>query len=352
MNNQDDYIIQGFRRYDADITKEYFYGYCRRAYSVMDARYQLHNKAGLDFYSLAHEYYLHLMSQDFRQLTDRPDQMKLSSYMYKGFWFVAMDALKAYRKELIGSATDADIDMLQYVRSADRSSNMMEQIAEAVSCHYKDRTMSHIAWSLFVLGFKQNEVAQEVGLTPAAVNQRYKKMMQEVITPFVIENYSGGLSSATMACSYDSREMSSPYLMDLCEYNSITKEPDYMENRRITPEFITTLRENEVFVFGSNLRGIHAGGAARMAALHFGAEMGKGVGIQGQSYAIPTMQGGVETIKPYVDDFINFAKQHPELHFLVTPIGCGIAGFEPENIAPLFTAARDMENVWLPASFL
>jgi hypothetical protein len=89
-----------------------------------------------------------------------------------------------------------------------------------------------------------------------------------------------------------------------------------MQKNRITPEFITTLEPNEIFVFGSNLGGIHAGGAARMARLHFGAEMGKGVGIQGQSYAIPTMQGGVETIKPYVDEFITYASQHPEKQFL------------------------------------
>ncbi|MBR7171907.1 MAG: transcriptional regulator, partial [Prevotella sp.] len=76
-----------------------------------------------------------------------------------------------------------------------------------------------------------------------------------------------------------------------------------------------------------------------------------GVGIQGQSYAIPTMQGGVETIKPYVDEFIAYASQHPEMHFLVTPIGCGIAGFQPEDIAPLFTAAKDIDNISLPQIF-
>lgn len=123
------------------------------------------------------------------------------------------------------------------------------------------------------------------------------------------------------------------------------------KNQRITPELINTLLPNEVFVFGSNLQGIHAGGAARMARLHFGAEMGNGVGLQGQSYAIPTMHGGVETIKPYVDEFISFAKQHPGLHFLVTPIGCGIAGFNPKEIAPLFREATALENVSLPDSF-
>lgn len=64
------------------------------------------------------------------------------------------------------------------------------------------------------------------------------------------------------------------------------------------------------------------------------------------------MHGGVDEIKPYVDDFIEYAKEHPEKKFLVTPIGCGIAGFTPEEIAPLFAGAKDMENVWLPESFI
>lgn len=120
---------------------------------------------------------------------------------------------------------------------------------------------------------------------------------------------------------------------------------------RITPDFITSLRPDEIFVFGSNLAGMHAGGAARLALQRFGAVWGQGVGLQGQSYAIPTMQGGVETIRPYVDEFIAFARQHPQLKFLVTEIGCGIAGFSPEEIAPLFAAARDVENISLPRRF-
>ena len=83
----------------------------------------------------------------------------------------------------------------------------------------------------------------------------------------------------------------------------------------------------------------------------FGAVMGQGVGLQRQSYAIPTMQGGVETIKPYVDEFIDFAKQHPELFFYVTRIGCGIAGFLDSEIAPLFADAIGVDNICLPKSF-
>lgn len=120
---------------------------------------------------------------------------------------------------------------------------------------------------------------------------------------------------------------------------------------KYTPEKIISLNPDEVFVFGSNLAGNHAGGAARVARERFGAIMGHGVGLQGQSYAIPTMQGGIETIKPYIDEFISFADNHHELTFYVTRIGCGIAGFTDEQIAPLFDAAFDLPNVLLPESF-
>ena len=116
----------------------------------------------------------------------------------------------------------------------------------------------------------------------------------------------------------------------------------------VTPDLITHLSACEVFVFGSNLAGHHHGGAARMAHECFGAEWGVGVGPTGQCYAIPTMQGGIDTIRPYVDEFIEFAKAHQELTFLVTRIGCGIAGFTDEEISPLFEEARDVENIVLP----
>lgn len=121
-----------------------------------------------------------------------------------------------------------------------------------------------------------------------------------------------------------------------------------MEQKRTTPERITSLGPNEIFVFGSNLAGMHGGGAAWVAYRKFGAIMGQGVGLQGRSYGIPTMQGGVETIKPYVDEFIEFAKNRQDLTFLVTRIGCGIAGFTDEEIAPLFEKAHEVANIVLP----
>jgi hypothetical protein len=124
------------------------------------------------------------------------------------------------------------------------------------------------------------------------------------------------------------------------------------KDRKYTPGRIDTLEDNEIFVFGSNLGGFHGGGAARLAYNKFGAVWGQGDGLQGQSYAIPTMQGGIDTIQPYVDEFITFARQHPELTFLVTRIGCGIAGFEDSEIAPLFRESLTLQNVVLPKSFV
>ena len=126
-----------------------------------------------------------------------------------------------------------------------------------------------------------------------------------------------------------------------------------MENypkNRVTPLFIDRLEKNEIFVFGSNLEGNHTGGAAK-TALHWGAELGEGTGLQGNTYAIPTMFRTVRYIPEYVNEFIRYAKEHPENVFLVTEIGCGIAGFTPKEIAPIFRDAVPVQNIHLPKRF-
>lgn len=117
---------------------------------------------------------------------------------------------------------------------------------------------------------------------------------------------------------------------------------------RQTPAAITELAPGEVFVFGSNAAGAHAGGAARFAAERFGAIWGQGEGLQGRSYAIDTMSG-FDVLGDQVTRFVAFAADRPELVFLVTEIGCGIAGYTPAQVAGYFAGAPS--NVILPASF-
>lgn len=112
-------------------------------------------------------------------------------------------------------------------------------------------------------------------------------------------------------------------------------------------------QNKEIFVFGSNLSGIHDAGAARHAFMHHGAIMGQGMGLQGTSYALPTKGVKIsfmplEDIGRHVAAFISFAQIRPDLTFRVTRVGCGLAGFKDEEIAPLFRAALELPNVRLP----
>ena len=368
----DDEILQGFKDADARIVKEYYYGYCRVAYCIYDKRYDLQSKPGMDFYSLAHEYYLYLCEHDFKPLEDRKPSMSLKTWMVNGFRFLLLDKLKEVVKEHRFESFEARQESRKM--KFDVSDNLFEHelyqtIEEIGNLYYgRDSKNSIILKMLYIEGFKGKDVAKQLGMTASAVTQRCHKMMHDVVIPyfkkyFDASEYRSYLSFGDEDASVSSApKMSMPRMMAECicceeaadNGNNIFNNKNNMEDMkkgRITPRWIDSLKENEIFVFGSNLAGMHGGGAARIARLHFGAVMGKGVGLQGQSYAIPTMQGGVETIRPYVDRFIAYAKHHQELHFLVTPIGCGIAGFEAEDIAPLFESAKRMKNISLPESF-
>ena len=109
-----------------------------------------------------------------------------------------------------------------------------------------------------------------------------------------------------------------------------------------------------IFVFGSNEAGRHGKGAAEYARKHYGAIYGQGEGLQGSSYAIPTKDQKIKTlplseIEKGVQRFLQFAADHPELLFRVTPIGCGLAGYKPTDIAPFFR--NHTENITLPNEF-
>lgn len=179
------------------------------------------------------------------------------------------------------------------------------------------------------------------------------------ITGGIAEAYYGEIPQEIFQQTMDIIPESFRYMLKMFKQGSYYGEKSFRPEdepkfaaRPYTSDHITSLAPNEVFVFGSNLEGMHGGGAAAAAMRFFGAVWGQGVGLQGQSYGIPTMHGGVEEIRPYVDEFIEFARKHPELTFLVTRIGCGIAGFTDQQIAPLFVYALEMSNVVLPKSFV
>lgn len=368
----DDEILAGFRNADSGIVKEYFYGYCRVAYCIYDKRYGLKNKPGMDFFSLAHEYYLALCLHDFRQLESRKPTMSLKTWMVNGFRFLLLDKLKEVEKnrrmesfEERQSRTQIGFDVADDAFAAEFRSTITD-----ICCSYygRDSKNSIILQMLFIEGFAGKEVAAQLGISPSAVTQRYNRMMHDVVVPYFKRYFVAGdyLPEISRKAKYSGKIlygktalppepcMSVPDNWAVDEENLLFELENNMEetkNGRVTPLWIDSLDDNQVFVFGSNLAGMHGGGAARVACLRFGAVMGKGVGLQGRSYAIPTMQGGVDTIRPYVDEFIAFAKANADRQFLVTPIGCGIAGFEPEDIAPLFRDAIEVKNICLPESF-
>ena len=354
----DEAIIEGLRNRDPQITRDYFYGVCRIAYHIYQQRYDLEWKDGLDFYSIAHEYYLSLDKYDFRQLEVRKPGLSLKTWMVNGFRFVLLDRLKDYNKEHRLQSFEERMEKA-CLRFDVPDNNFAEDFRNTVyeicsDVLGRDHRSSIILQMMLIEGFKGKEVAAQLGITPSAVTQKYHRLMEDVVIPYFKRYYVAptcetAMPHALFDVETNTKTFNPENTLSFASQIPPTMEKDY--SNRITPEYITSLKPNEIFVFGSNLAGMHGGGAARTARLYFGAVMGNGDGPQGQSYAIPTMQGGVKTIRPYVYKFIDYAKAHPEQTFLVTPIGCGIAGFTPDEIAPLFEEAVSVENIHLPQSF-
>ena len=126
---------------------------------------------------------------------------------------------------------------------------------------------------------------------------------------------------------------------------------------RITPFEVEDLQPNEIFVFGSNEAGIHGAGAARLAYERFGARLGQGFGLIGQSFALPTKDWSVgmlelDVIEFYVNRFEECVRINQHFKFMITRIGCGLAGYHAEDIAPLFKNFIELENVYLPEEFI
>ena len=299
---------------------------------------------------------------------------------------------------IISGFRKGDANIIEdYLRSFDVTSDLRLQFNRMVEdvCDHAplDRQERLLIDMLLLRGFKGKEIAAQMGMTPSAISQKYKKLKEEIIIPYFKKNFDMDLDmvevmderailsreatmgEASMPAPTMPGSLADMYAQRSCEDMDFIKEEvmemneqreqnnaridsaesrmkkAYGQQKRTTPEFITSLEPNEIFVFGSNLKGMHGGGAAYIAYRKFGAIMGQGVGLQGQSYGIPTMQGGVETIRPYVDEFIEFAKEHPTLTFLVTRIGCGIAGFTDDEISPLFKEAHEVDNIVLPPNW-
>ena len=306
----DDEILQGFKDANARIVREYYYGYCRVAYCIYDKRYDLQHKPGMDFFSLAHEYYLYLCEHDFKPLEDRKPSMSLKTWMVNGFRFLLLDKLKEVVKEHRFESFEArqESRKMQFDVTDNQFEHDLYQTIEDIGNFYygRDSKNSIILKMLYIEGFRGKDVAAQLGISHSAVTQRCQKMMHDVVIPyfkryFDASEYGSYLSFAEEDTSVSSApKMSMPRMMSECmcceesadNGNNIFNNKNNMEDMkkgRITPRWIDSLKENEIFVFGSNLAGMHGGGAARIARLHFGAVMGKGVGLQGQSYAIPTM---------------------------------------------------------------
>ncbi len=350
MTHIEHIIIEGFRRGDKDMFKDYFYEYCRAAYNIFDKKYDLRSKENLDFMSLAHQYAIYLMEHNWKPLEDCSPSVSLRTWMINGFRYIVLDALKWYKKEY-GSLT-----FEEYIKTFDTSKdlrlNFNKVILDACESFDIDKDSKFMIDLILVEGFKIKEVASMMGISPSAVSQRFTTLKEKYIIPYFKNNFDMNFE---MSQVMDMPKRSSFHKFDIfgitesrsCEM-SYMEEPCIIDQHISEPRIILDLAPDEIFVFGSNIRGIHGFGASEIALRLFGAVMGQGEGLQGRSYAIPTMPGNLHTIKRHVNDFIDFAQKNKYMKFLVTEIGCGMAGFSEQEIAPLFQRAHDIDNIILP----
>ncbi len=390
-NLSDEEILQALKRYDEKVTSEFFYDTCHIAYCIDDKKYGLRYKTGMDFHALAHEFYLRLCNNNWSQLEKRKPNISLANWTMNGFHFLVRERLNTYSQHFFEESIEerASKGKILFDAPMDNSQEEVKEMIEDICHSYygSDRKAQSILRMILIMGMKGKEVASLIGITPAAVSQRYHTMMDQVVRPYFIKYYNQH-SSYYEESMYDMESSPQSYSPSICPsterhakrseipnfsigksrhslwdrlFGHLRKDGKDMAHEgpmssgspysRTTPQSIQTLRENEIFVFGSDLRGAHCGGTAYQALRNFGAKLGQGAGPQGRCYAIPTIVGGLQNIRPYVDNFFNYAIAHPEQTFLVTPVGCGIAGFSPKDIAPLFKRAIGIENICLPQEF-
>lgn len=217
-----------------------------------------------------------------------------------------------------------------------------------------DKMREQYGWNFSYIGTNQDVESVAVNLS---INNHFffEDTSQGMTGAWEKERKSRHRMYSRMSEAFSSAEPGSSREMRMAAvHDMLRKSKNYQElgefSHRMTPDNIERLKKGQVFVFGSNSDGIHNGGAAKTAVKKFGAVMGQGEGLQGQSYAIPSMDG-LEALAGHVRTFVAFAKEHPELTFLVTRVGCGTAGYTVGAVAPLFVGAVDVENIWLPKEF-
>lgn len=319
----DETIIYGFRRGDAGIIREFFYGWCQAGYHIYDQRYQLSGKENLDFMSLAHQYALYLMEHDWKPLEDHSPEVSLKTWLINGFRYVVLDALKWYRREY-GSVTFED-----YLRSFDpgddlrlQFNRMVEDVCDHAPLSRQERIIINM---LLLRGFKGKEIAAELGMTPSAVSQKYKRLKEDIIVPYFKKYFdmdldmpevmderailsreatmeepsmpapmSGAMPDMFEPMAYEDMDFSISDIMEQkrMQRHTLTngqrlQRHTLTSGQRTTPERITSLEPNEIFVFGSNLKGMHGGGAAYIAYRKFGAVMGRAWACRARAMASP-----------------------------------------------------------------
>lgn len=339
----DEGIVAGLRCHDENITRTYFYGICRVAYHHYDPLYGL-ERQGYDFYTLAHDYYLSLELKGWEPLQRRRPQVSLSTWMVRGFLYVALECLRRgnrreQRFDRLLRDTELGFD-LPDPAATDSLAATLDELCDHTGLSGTDR---RILTGIVVEGYLGKELARELGITPSAVSQRYRRLMDEVVVPYFKHLYfvpvaqeASFLAKPRLCCEAE----------PVGDSKSLRARPASLfgeampMHRRVAPR-------RTIWVYESNLDGLHISPSARTAVERYGAVEGVGVGPQGDSYGIPAMQGGPDTLRPYVDGFIAHARSHRDCLFHVAPVGCELAGFDPAEVAPLFVAAHPLDNVIL-----
>lgn len=212
-------------------------------------------------------------------------------------------------------------------------------------------------WSFAYMGIDHDVQGVTISLSITNVIQ-FEKTEAETHEVFVKEKrarerYSRKMWEFEQAMPMASNEERKRYQSQISEEYYDETDSNTAYAGRVTPEKVTNLAPNEIFVFGSNDQGIHKGGAAHLALKKFGAQMGVSSGLQGSSYAIPTVGNGIgpHEIADSFHTFVEFAKAHPEKTFLLTALGCGHGGYEPDHISRYLEEGINVSNIHYPMEF-